>query len=47
MEAGVSESWHIVDRAGIARRLQLTLRYRTPLGLTTDTVLTAVLCWPA
>lgn len=47
VEAGVSESWHIVDRAGIARRLQLTLRYRTPLGLSTDTVVTAVLCWPA
>ncbi|CAN5739424.1 hypothetical protein BH24GEM1_BH24GEM1_07200 [soil metagenome] len=44
VEAGVLQSWEILDPAGVARRLQLIVRYRTPVGLATDTVVTAVLC---
>lgn len=44
---GVTESWHILDAAGVARRLQVIVRHRTPTGLTTDTVVTAFLCEPA
>ena len=44
VEAGVLQSWEILDPAGVARRLQLIVRYRTPLGPATDTVVTAVLC---
>ncbi|MBA3893069.1 MAG: hypothetical protein H0X69_05165 [Gemmatimonadales bacterium] len=43
-EAGVLQSWEMLDPAGVARRLQLIVRYRTPVGLATDTVVTAVLC---
>jgi Tfp pilus assembly protein PilV len=46
-EAGVLQSWQILDPAGAARRLRLIVRYRTPSGLATDTILTAVLCRPA
>jgi Tfp pilus assembly protein PilV len=44
VEAGVSQSWRVLDPAGVARRLQLVVRYRTPTGLATDTIVTAVLC---
>jgi Tfp pilus assembly protein PilE len=46
VESGVMESWQILDPAGAVRRLQLIVRYRTPAGLTTDTIVAAVLCQP-
>lgn len=45
-EAGVAQSWRILDPTGLARRLQLIVRYRTPSGSTTDTITTAFLCSP-
>jgi Tfp pilus assembly protein PilV len=45
-EAGVAQSWEVLDAAGLARRLRLVVRYRTPLGITTDTIVTAVVCAP-
>ncbi len=45
--AGVTESWHILDAAGVVRRLQLVLRHRAPTTRATDTVVTAFLCQPA
>lgn len=42
--AGVTESWRILDPAGVVRRIQLIVRHRTPGGLATDTVATAFLC---
>ena len=46
-QVGVTESWHILDAAGIVRRLQVVVRHRTPTGVATDTVVTAFLCGPA
>ena len=43
---GVTESWHILDPAGVVRRLQVVVRHSTPTGLATDTVATALLCGP-
>jgi Tfp pilus assembly protein PilV len=45
-EAGILQSWDILDLTGAARRLQLIVRYRTPIGTATDTVVTAVVCGP-
>lgn len=41
---GLTESWDILDAEGLVRRLRLIVRHRTPTGLATDTVATAVLC---
>jgi hypothetical protein len=43
---GVTESWHILDPAGLVRRLHVVVRHRTPTGLATDTLATALLCGP-
>ncbi len=45
-EARVSQNWEILDVAGVARRLRLIVRSRSPLGLATDTIVTAVPCPP-
>lgn len=47
VHAGAVESWRILDAGGVARRVQLIIRHRTPAGLSTDTVASAVLCEPA
>lgn len=47
VHAGVTESWHILDPAGVVRRIQVVLRRRAPTQLATDTVVTAFLCQPA
>jgi hypothetical protein len=41
---GLTESWQILDPAGTARRVRIVLRSRHPTGLSTDTVVTGVLC---
>jgi type II secretion system protein I len=43
---GATEAWQILDRAGVVRRVQVIVRHRTPTGLATDTVASAVLCLP-
>ncbi len=42
----VTESWHILDPSGLVRRLQVIVQHRTPSGVATDTVATALLCGP-
>ena len=41
---GLTESWQILDPAGSARRVQIVLRSRHPTGVSSDTVVTGVLC---
>ena len=41
---GLSESWDMLDEAGLVRRVMIVLRSRRPTGTSSDTVLTAVLC---
>lgn len=43
----VTESWQVLDPAGAVRRLHVVVRHRTPTGLATDTVATALSCVPA
>jgi hypothetical protein len=43
---GLIESWQILDPAGPARRVLIVLRSRHPTGITTDTVVTGMLCGP-
>lgn len=45
-QPGATESWSILDPAGLVRRVQLVVRHRTPAGLATDTIVTALLCAP-
>jgi prepilin-type N-terminal cleavage/methylation domain-containing protein len=41
---GVSEAWEILGGTGPARRVLIVLRSRRPGGVSSDTILTAVLC---
>jgi hypothetical protein len=41
---GLTESWHILDPAGTARRVRIVLRSRHPTGYSSDTVVTGFLC---
>jgi Tfp pilus assembly protein PilE len=41
---GLTESWHILDPAGTARRVRIVLRSRHPTGYSSDTVVTSFLC---
>jgi hypothetical protein len=41
---GLTESWQILDPAGSARRVQIVLHSRHPTGVSSDTVVTGVLC---
>ena len=43
---GLTESWQILDPTGPARRVLLVLHSRHPTGITTDTVVTGMLCGP-
>jgi hypothetical protein len=43
---GLSESWQILDAAGPARRMRIVLRSRHSTGISSDTVVTAMLCSP-
>jgi Tfp pilus assembly protein PilV len=46
-ESGIAERWQVLDEAGSARRVVLVVSYRSPGGVVSDTVMTAVLCDPA
>jgi hypothetical protein len=41
---GLSESWQILDPAGPVRRVRIVLRWRYPTGMSSDTVVTGILC---
>jgi hypothetical protein len=41
---GLTESWQILDPAGPARLVRIVLRSRHPTGVSSDTVVTGVLC---
>jgi len=41
---GLTESWQILDPAGIARRVRIVLRSRHSTGASIDTVATGFLC---
>jgi Tfp pilus assembly protein PilE len=42
--SGLSESWQILDPAGPARQVRIVLRSRHPTGISSDTVVTGMLC---
>lgn len=41
---GLGESWQILDPAGPVRRVRIVLRSRHATGLSSDTVVTGILC---
>jgi len=43
----LTESWQLLDATGVVRRLQLIVSHRNAAGLSTDTIVSAVLCEPA
>ena len=43
---GLTESWQILDPAGLVRRVRIVLRSHHPTGSSSDTVVTGFLCGP-